>query len=145
MNSIIDGALITADTMIDGVEWEAGCSMYACQRFHIRLLQVVAYGLKNLIPSHSEAKAQAKALNEIEYGAAPSTLKNLAFYVEIDRQGQIVAPSQLKRDQARSEIHGLEYFLENFALLPELLQNDERWQPCVQSIHQQLTTDHFAQ
>ena len=40
----------------------------------------------------------------------------------MDRQGNIVAPSQLGEQQARSEILGLEYFLEKFALLPDALQ-----------------------
>src|SRR2546430_8532918 len=91
-------------------------------RLHARLSQVAAYGLENLIPTHIEAKEQAKALNEIEYGSAQTTLKNLAFSVEMDRQGNIVAPSQRGEQQARSEILGLEYFLEKFALLPDALQ-----------------------
>jgi hypothetical protein len=69
--------------------------MGAWERFRVRFSPIIADGLKNLIPSREAAAEQAKALNEIEYGAAPSTLKNLAFYVEIDRQGNIVTPSQL--------------------------------------------------
>jgi AbiV family abortive infection protein len=145
VTDIIEGVLIQTDDIIDGVEWDSSFSTDAYQRFHMRLSQLVMDGLKALLPHPSKAKEQAKALNEIKYGAAPSTLKNLAFYVEIDRQGNIVAPSQLEREQAASEIYGLEYFLDTFSLLPELLQNDERWQPLAHSIRQQLTSDHSAQ
>jgi hypothetical protein len=103
------------------------------------------YGLKKLIPSSEEAKEQAKELDKISRGSAQGTLKNLALYVDINRQGNISVPSQLENHHARREMAGLEYFLEKFALLLETLPNDERWQPLAHSIHQRLTTDRFAQ
>jgi hypothetical protein len=70
VTDIIEGALIAANGMIDGVEWDAGCSMDAWGPFHVRLLEVVAYGLKNLIPSHIEARAVAREPDEGEYGTS---------------------------------------------------------------------------
>jgi AbiV family abortive infection protein len=138
VTDLVDGVLIQTDDGIDHAEWASGFSLDAYHRFRMRLLALVRHGLKALIPSRCAAQEQVKALNHITYGAAPSTLKNLAFYVEIDCQGNIVWPSQLQPEQADGEIGGLEYFLETFSLLPELLQHDEQWQPFADSIRQQL-------
>jgi AbiV family abortive infection protein len=113
---------------------EIGASPGAEEYFIEVFRALVRDGLENLLSSRQAAKDQKHALNAIEYGAAPSTLKELALYVKVESSGAMVLPSQVPDDQARDAILGLEYHLEQCTILSQVLEDDERWQHFAQQV-----------
>jgi hypothetical protein len=79
----IEGTLIGVEDGIDGEEWASGFSTDASGRLKARLLALANDGLKKLIPTATEATAQANALNEIKYGAAPNTLTRSSSFFRL--------------------------------------------------------------
>ena len=66
-------------------------------------------------------------------------LKNAALYAELDPNGKVLSPSnRVDERHARVCILGLEYFLEEYAALPTIVGDDERWRDFAASIRHGL-------
>jgi AbiV family abortive infection protein len=74
----VEGTQIETSEGMNCLESEIGFSIGYGERFQALLDSLIACGLDYLIPSREEAKHYAKHSDEIYYGAAPSTLKEMA-------------------------------------------------------------------
>lgn len=66
-------------------------------------------------------------------------LKNAALYVDLDASGKVLSPTnRVEERDARVSILGLEYFLEEYAALPTVVGDDQRWRDFAERVRNGL-------
>ncbi len=104
------------------------------KRLEDMLALLLGHGLAALRGDPQDAREFYKDLHagDPEMPVTPE-LKNAGLYVDLAPSGRVLKPARVA-SEVRSEILGLEWFLETFGGLPELLREEEAWRQLAQSV-----------
>jgi hypothetical protein len=82
---------------------------------------------------------QADPEKDIRLSLREPDLKNVALYVDLDASGKVMSPTnRVEECDARVSILGLEFFLEEYAALPTVVGDDQRWRDFAEMVRNGL-------
>ena len=106
---------------------DAGYPASADDRLVDMFVALATTGMSGLLASQEAAGLLYKQIEQEIPGAVTTpNRKNAALYVDVTLQGDVLTPSRAT-EWAMAEVLGLEWHLETYRLLPEVLRDDERW------------------
>ncbi len=117
---------------------ETGCWPSPQERLTDMFISMARWGISDLVMTREGAKKEYK-IRDQELGkyrlswevndlppARPSSLKEAALYVDLALDGKVRTPRRVE-DEGYRTILGLEYFLDEYRALPEMVGADARW------------------
>ncbi|MFQ5816053.1 MAG: AbiV family abortive infection protein [Candidatus Binatia bacterium] len=115
---------------------ESGYWPTAQVRLTLMFRRIAGYGLRTLLSPPQVARKYYEALQRdfAEIFVDPY-LKNQVLYVDLTPTGEVLMPDRLE-DPAESQILGLEWFLDEYRGLPELLIDDAAWNKLCGSVRE---------
>lgn len=117
---------------------EAGYGPSPEQRLTDMFISLARWGVSELVMTREDARKEYKTRDELLRSSRlawevddpppvhPSPLKEAALYVDLTQGGKIRTPKRVE-DRGYPTILSLEYFLEEYRALPEVLETEAKW------------------
>jgi AbiV family abortive infection protein len=138
---IAEVAPLACSDGIAAAEQDAGYSMSPEDYLAVLLREMARLGLAEIIGTRVDAKEfykwvvrdsnwpfiapSGKHLLEIER-------KDAALYVDLTRDGEVLTPDRVA-DYAASDVEGTSLFLKDYGALPQILEDDAKWEKFARS------------
>ncbi len=129
-----EGAQIESHEWWAVVASESGSWPSKKERLEDMFGSLLGQGLAWLLGDPGEAKRfYRQAQTKLTQLLVDTELKNAGLYVDLDPQGQVLTPARVE-PQVQSMILELEWYLEVYGELLEVLREDEMWERFAQSV-----------
>jgi AbiV family abortive infection protein len=117
------------------VSQEAGFPLTERERLGILFDWLVKHDVACVVADSEGAKRFFRELRKDLTDFLPEPdVKNAALYVDIGPGGEVLTPSRIE-ERAASAILGLEWFLDVYAALPDVLEDNAAWGDFVRRVH----------
>lgn len=133
-----EGAQINTEEWASGLRLESGVAPSIDEWFCKMMLALAEPGLAKLLAREADLREVARKIeSQWPHPLTAPSQKEAALYVDLRPDGQLLTPARVQR-HAGTNIRDLEWYLEYFRPLPEIVTDEKHWSTFAADVRRRL-------